>query len=225
MPLARKYFSRRSTIPVTSAMIRLTTSGSERVPTPATCGSPVIPAKVPPPKSSTKNCDSCGVVVSAIPATTDRSVVLLPLRGPPTTARWPAPPDRSTERVSRRCSRGRSTVPRGTTRPPSARHSCDTRPSCGSTARSGISSSRVSGTSSGGSQTWCAAGPWPTMWSTAMSSSDCWSPVSTGVGSGSGSSTGTSSFSTSEIVNGRMPWSLPPSSRRTRTRPDGGPDT
>ena len=177
MPLARKYFSRRSTMPVTSAMIRLTTSGSERVPTPATCGSPAIPAKVPPPKSSTKNCDSCGVVVSAIPATTDRSVVLLPLRGPPTTARWPAPPDRSTDRVSRRCSRGRSTVPRGTTRPPSARHSCDTRPSCGSTARSGISSSRVSGTSSGGSQTWWAAGPWPTMWSTAMSSSDCWSPA------------------------------------------------
>ena len=70
-------------------MIRLTTSGSERVPTPAMCGSPVIPEKVPPPKSSTKNCDSCGVVVSAIPATTDRSVVLLPLRGPPTTARWP----------------------------------------------------------------------------------------------------------------------------------------
>ena len=49
--------------------------------------------------------------------------------------------------------------------------------------------------------------------------------LSTGVGSGSGSSTGTSSFSTSEIVNGRMPWSLPPSSRRTRTRPDGGPET
>ena len=69
------------------------------------------------------------------------------------------------ERVSRRCSRGRSTVPSGTTRPPSARHSCETRPSCGSAARSGISWSRVSGTSSGGSQTWCAAGPWPSRWS------------------------------------------------------------
>ena len=115
---------------------------------------------------------SCGVVVSAMLATTDRSTVLLPLRGPPTTAMWPAPPLRSTDRVSRRCSRGRSTVPSGTTRPPSARHSRETRPSCGSTARSGISSSRVSGTSSGGSQTWCAAGPWPTMWPTARSSSD-----------------------------------------------------
>ena len=87
---ARKYASRRSTIPVTSARIRRTTSGSERVPTPATCGRPVSGAKVPPPKSSTKNCDSSGVVVSDMLATTVRSSVLLPLRGPPTTATCPA---------------------------------------------------------------------------------------------------------------------------------------
>ena len=91
------------------------------MPTPATWGSEASGANVPPPKSRTKNCDSSGVVVSDMLATSVRSSVLLPLRGPPTTATWPAAPLRSTVRVSRRCSRGRSTVPSGTTSPPSAR--------------------------------------------------------------------------------------------------------
>jgi hypothetical protein len=43
----------RSTMPVTSATIRRTTSGSDRLPTPATCGSPAIGEKAPPPKSIT----------------------------------------------------------------------------------------------------------------------------------------------------------------------------
>ena len=47
---------------------------------------PASGANVPPPKSSTKNCDSCGVVVSDKLVTIVRSSVLLPLRGPPTTA-------------------------------------------------------------------------------------------------------------------------------------------
>ena len=85
--------------------------------------------------------------------------------------------------------------------------------------------SRVSGTSSGGSQTWCAAGPWPTIRRTLRSSSDSCSPgCSTTTGSGSGSAT--SSFCTSEIVKGKIPCRWPPSSRRTRTREAaGGPDT
>ena len=94
-------------------MIRRTTSGSERVPTPATWGRWRSGANVPPPKSSTKNWVSSGVVVSAVLVTIVRSRVLLPLRGPPTTATWPLAPLRSTESVSRRCSRGRSTVPSG----------------------------------------------------------------------------------------------------------------
>ncbi len=220
MPLARNQASRRSTMPLTSAMIRRTTSGSARVPTPATCGSRASGEKVPPPKSSTKNWVSSGVVVSDMLVTIVRSRVLLPLRGPPTTATWPLAPPRLTVRVSRRCSRGRSTVPRGTTSPPSPRHCGDTSPRSGSSVRSPISSSRVSGTSSGGSQTWWAAGPWPTMWSTAMSSRDCWSPGSR-AGAGSGSGSVTSRVCTSEIVKGRMPRRWPPSSRRTRARPDG----
>ena len=66
--------------------MRRTTSGSARVPTPATWGSEASGANVPPPKSSTKNCDSSGVVVSAMLVTMVRSSVLFPLRGPPTTA-------------------------------------------------------------------------------------------------------------------------------------------
>ena len=46
-----------------------------------------------------------------------RSSVLLPQRGPPTTATWPAAPVRLSVIVSRRCSRGRSTVPSGMTSP------------------------------------------------------------------------------------------------------------
>ena len=38
-------------------------------------------------------------------------MVDLPLRGAPTTAAWPAAPDRSTQSGSRRCSNGRSTIP------------------------------------------------------------------------------------------------------------------
>ena len=53
---------------------------------PAVCGSDCNGAKVPPPKSSTKNCDSTGVVVSDRLVTRVRSSVLLPDRGPPTTA-------------------------------------------------------------------------------------------------------------------------------------------
>ena len=78
--------------------------------------------------------------------------------------------------MSRRCSRGRSTVPSGIVSPPRRRHIGETRPSCGCSTRSGISWSRVSGTSSGGSHTWWAAGPSPTIRETATSSSDSCSP-------------------------------------------------
>ena len=56
---------------------------------------------------------SRGVWVSARAATRVCSSVVRPLRGAPTTARCPPAPPRSTTSGSRRCSRGRSTVPSG----------------------------------------------------------------------------------------------------------------
>ena len=68
----------------------------------------------PPPKSRTKTCDSGGCRGQRQRGHSVRSSVLLPLRGPPTTATWPPAPDRSTVSGSRRCSRGWSTMPTGT---------------------------------------------------------------------------------------------------------------
>ena len=102
----------------------------------------------------------------------------------------------------------------------------------------------MSGTSSGGSHTWWAAGPWPCIRATATSSSEGWLPswapswlpswlpswplarvVAGSGGATSPTGSGSSSCWTSEMVKGRMPATCPPSSRRTRARPVGGPDT
>ena len=74
---------------------------------------------------------------------------------------WPAAPVSEIVIVSRRCSRGRSTVPSGIVSPPAAATSGRPGRAAAAPRRSGISWSRVSGTSSGGSHTWWAAGPWP----------------------------------------------------------------
>ena len=147
-----------------------------------------------------------------------RSSVLLPLRGPPTTATWPAAPARSTVRVSRRCSRGRSTVPSGhdeaaeraplAARPGRARGSLDEvghqlvegvghveRRQPDLVRRRAVADHPVDGDV----EQRLAARP----------------AGSTGAGSRLAAPSAASSVSTSEIVNGRMPRSVPPSSRRT----------
>ena len=149
-------------------------------------------------------------VVSARLAMIVRSSVLLPLRGPPTTATWPAAAGRGRPRACRGAARtaGRRcrAARRGRPAPATRR---ETRPSSGSTARSGSSSSRVSGTSSGGSQTWWAAGPWPSMCADRdVEQRLLVAGARPATGSGSGSAIGTSSCCTSEIVNGRMPRQL-----------------
>ncbi len=82
--------------------------------------------------------------------------------GPPAMPTWPAPPEGRPSSRSRRCSKGRSTIPTGDDQPcrgsPSPRGQAALRGGLSG----GSSSSRVGGSSSGGSQTWCAAGPWPT---------------------------------------------------------------
>ena len=60
-------------------------------------------------------------------------------------------------------------MPMGTTRSPRARQDGDTSPSFGSTPRSPSSESKVSLTSRGGSQIWCAGVPCPAIRATAMS--------------------------------------------------------
>ena len=81
--------------------------------------------------------------------------------------------------------------------------------------------------SSGGSHTWWAGVPKPVIRSTAMSSIDFSTPSAptTGVAGRSSSSTGAASCFTSAIENGKMPCSLPPSSRRIREPAAGGPET
>ena len=150
---------------------RRTTSGSERVRRRRRAAA----------RSSARTCrhrsrarrtaTRCGVVVSARLVTIVRSSVDLPLRGPPTTATWPAGTGevdpqhvaallaRPVDDAERHVETARA--PATTARPGRAP---------GRSTRSPISGSRVSGTSSGGSQTWCAGGPWPSIRSTAMSS-------------------------------------------------------
>ena len=97
--------------------------GSARVPTPPTCGRSASGAEACRRRSrARRTATPAAWSVSDMLATIVRSSVLLPLRGPPTTATWPPAPLRSTVRMSRRCSRGRSTMPRGTTSPPRPRH-------------------------------------------------------------------------------------------------------
>ena len=111
-------------MPVTSATIRRTTSGSERR---ADAGDVRQPGHRRERAAAEVEHEELRLQRRRRQrhARDDRraAAVLLPLRGPPTTATWPAAPARLTVRVSRRCSRGRSTVPSGTTSPPSARHS------------------------------------------------------------------------------------------------------
>ena len=82
-----------------------------------------------------------------------RIMVDLPLRGAPTTAAWPAAPDRSTQSGSRRCSNGRSTIPVTARSLPRQSRFSTPHPYCCVIDSGGSSWSSVGGTSSGGSQT------------------------------------------------------------------------
>ena len=152
-PSSPRPASRSSAMSRTCATIRRTTSPSARPAMPATCGRSRRGASAPP-RSSTNHWVRSGLVVSAVAARIVRSSVLLPLRGPPTTATCPPAPARSSTSGSRRCSRGRSTVPTGICSGPCAADS---------------SRSTESGRSSGGSQIRWAAGPRSRIRSTASS--------------------------------------------------------
>ncbi len=93
-----------------------------------------------------------------------RSSVLLPVRGEPTTATWPAAPPRSSSNGSVRCSDGRSSRPT-TARTPSARSPPRHHGALVSTASSGSASG------SGATQTWCTGGRSPDRRSTSTCSS------------------------------------------------------
>jgi hypothetical protein len=99
----------------------------------------------------------------------------LPVRGAPTSARWPAPPEKSSISGSLACSWGRSTIPTGTRSQPAATLS---------SRSSGISGS------SGGSQTWCTGRPAPRTAATTASRSVAPRPAGNGAAAGSGAGDG-----------------------------------
>ena len=159
-----------------------------------------------------------------------RSSVDFPVRGDPTTATWPAALERSARSISRFCSRGMSTVPSGNRSGPRERQEREISPSSGSTARSGSIWSKVSGTSSGGSQTRWAAGPCPVIPATAMSKTVRFSSATATADSSAARDAAASSCSSRETTspgtNGRASrravLTRPPAARRMTL---GGPDT
>ncbi len=167
--------------------------------------------------SSTKNCTSAGVCVSAsIPAMSFISV-LLPLCGAPTISACPAAPEKSAQSMSRRCSNGLSTNATGIVSFPLPPQPSGHRPRKASEPSGGSSWSKVGGSSSGGSQIWCAAGPASRESIAAMTVS----PVPSETGATSEVVTG---ISTGARENGSTPSSCP-SSRTTVLRGGSSPET
>ena len=148
-----------------------------------------------------------GVVVSDRLVTIVRSSVLLPLRGPPTTATWPPAPARSTrERVAALLARPVDGAERARRGRRAARHAGETRPSSrvldevAASARRGCRGRRAAAATPGA----------PRARGRASGRRRCRAATAArrarGAGSGSRLRLGRArGVSTSEIVNGRMP--------------------
>ncbi|MFC7480517.1 hypothetical protein ACFQX7_11325 [Luedemannella flava] len=111
-----------------------------------------------------------------------RRNVLLPLCWAPTTTRLPAAPDRSSHMGSRAWSNGLSMMPTTPLIRPCRVVSPVVTPRVGDTTRRPSRLSSDGGSASGGSHTWCAGGPWPSMrrTSTSITVSPCTSSASSG---------------------------------------------
>ena len=106
----------------TSATVRRTRSGSRREATPPTCGRSAIDAQAAAAEVEAVELHLArGVGERERRRSAVRSSVDLPDCGPPTTSMWPAAPEKSRYSTSRRCSKGLSTRPSGTTSPPGPR--------------------------------------------------------------------------------------------------------